>query len=139
MGGGDQAARRRDQDIHARERLAVQINISTRHGHISQETRSKIEEKVGKLTRLNDHISALGVTLDLEHPDDPKVELRVSVERAEEIVASDQAGTLWGSLDSVIHKAEQQLRKFKDKVKGQHHPGHRHTEVPPVDEPASDN
>ena len=116
--------------------MAVLINISTRHGHISQETRTKVEEKVGNLTRLNDHISALDVTLDLEHADDPKVELRVKVERADELVARDQVGTLWGSLDSVIHKVEQQLRKFKDKVKGQHHPGHRHTEVPPADETA---
>lgn len=112
----------------------MQINISTRHGHISQETKGKIEEKVSKLTRLNDHISFLTVTLDLGHADDPKVELHVQVERAEEIVAHDQAGTLWGSLDSVIHKVEQQLRKFKEKVKGTYHPGHRHTEIPPADE-----
>ena len=37
----------------------VQINISTRHGHISDETQEKINEKLEKLPRIYDRISAI--------------------------------------------------------------------------------
>ncbi len=107
----------------------MQINVSTRHGHLSQETQEKITEKIAKLSRLFERLTAAEVTIELGNRDDPTVEVRVSVERAEHFVAADRSGNLLASVDGVIHKLEQQLRKHKEKIKGHRTPGHRHQEV----------
>lgn len=96
----------------------MQINISTRHGHLSSETQDKITSKVDKLRRFNDRLSAVDVTVDLEHTETPSVEVRVSVEKSSDFVATDQHGSLLAALDSCLHKVEQQLKKHKEKVVG---------------------
>jgi len=101
----------------------VQINISTRHGQLSPASQETITEKVSKLTRLFERITAVEVTIDLEHDDKPAVELRVAAEKTEDFVATDSSESLLSALDSTIHKMEQQLRKHKEKLKD-HHRGH---------------
>lgn len=96
----------------------MQINISTRHGHLSQATQEKITEKVEKLTRFNDRLTVTEVIVDLEHKETPSVEFRVSVEKAEDFVATDENESLIAAVDSCLHKVEQQLRKHKEKLVG---------------------
>lgn len=96
----------------------MQINISTRHGHLSSETQEKITSKVDKLRRFSDRLSAVNVTVDLEHTDKPNVEVRVSVEKSSDFVATDQHGSLMSAMDSCLHKVEQQLKKHKEKLVG---------------------
>lgn len=95
----------------------MQVNISTRHGQLSPASQETISEKVSKLTRLFERITGVEVTIDLEHTEKPEVELRVTAERTEDFVATDQAESLLAALDSTIHKMEQQLRKHKEKLK----------------------
>jgi putative sigma-54 modulation protein len=103
----------------------VQIKISTRHGHISDETQDKIMEKLEKLPRLYDRMSSMEVTVDLERRDLPSVDLKVSAKH-HEFVAASQRGELLASIDEVVEKMEQQLRKHKDKVQDRHRgPSHR--------------
>jgi putative sigma-54 modulation protein len=91
----------------------VQIRISIRHGSLSEETQAKIRAKVEKLTRLFDRLTAIEVTIDLERRDEPNVDLRVSAEHRHDFVASIRSNDLLGSIDLVMHKLEQQLRKYK--------------------------
>lgn len=98
----------------------MQINISTRHGHISEATRDKITAKLEKLSRLFERLTAIELTVDLEHEDDPLLDLKVSAEHKHDFVATDRGGTLMASLDNCIHKLEQQLRKYKEKVLDRH-------------------
>ena len=70
----------------------MQINISTRHGHLSTESQEKITQRVEKLLRFNDRLTATEVTVDLGHAETPSVEFRVSVEKAEDFVATDEIG-----------------------------------------------
>ena len=107
----------------------MQINLSTRHGQLSAETREKITEKLKKISRFYERLTAVELTVDVEHPESLSVELRVSVERADDFIATDTSESLNGSIDRVIHKIEQQLRKHKEKLKGHRTPGHRHQEV----------
>jgi len=95
----------------------VQVRISARHGHLSAETQEKITEKVEKLRRFYDRVTAIEVTADLEHIESPRVELRVSVEHTDNFVATDSSTSVMAALDGVIHKIEQQLRKHKDKCR----------------------
>lgn len=104
----------------------MQIEISIRHGHVSEETQATIEAKVEKLTRFFDRISAIEVTIDLEHPPTPSVDLRVSAKHKHDFVATQQSDNLMAAVDNVVEKMEQQLRKHKEKVQTRHRGiGHR--------------
>lgn len=98
----------------------MQVKITARHGHLSETSQEKIRGKVEGLPRLFERLTAIEVTVDLEHQGDPIVDLRVSAEHKHDFHASEQNGDLWGSLDAVIHKVEQQLRKYKQKVQDHH-------------------
>ena len=103
----------------------MQINISTRHGHVSEETRTRVSEKLEKLNRFFDRISSIEATIDLERRDAPSVDLQVSVKQ-KDFLATGQTEELMASIDLVIDKMEQQLRKHKEKVQHRHrNSGHR--------------
>jgi putative sigma-54 modulation protein len=108
----------------------VQINISARHGHLSAETQDKIRDKLEKLRRLYDRISAIAATVDLENPESRRVELRVSVERNDDFVSSESAASVMAALDGATHKIEQQLRKHKDKRRDRRSQGLGRVELP---------
>jgi putative sigma-54 modulation protein len=98
----------------------VQVNISARHGHLSDATKEKITAKMEKLARLFERLSAIDVTVDLEHEANPSVDVRVSAEHKHDFVATEQSAGLMAAVDSVIHKLEHQLRKYKEKVQDHH-------------------
>ncbi len=98
----------------------MQIKISTRHGHLSDATRSKIAGKVEKMGRLFERLTSIEVTVDLEREQSPSVDVQVSAERTNDFVATDENANLLAALDGAIHKIEQQLRKCKEKVKDHH-------------------
>ena len=109
----------------------MQIRISTRHGNVSEQTQSEIRAKAEKLTRFFDRLTAIEVTIDLEHGDEPGVDLRVSAEHKHDFVATNRSNDLMGSIDQVIHKLEQQLRKYKQKIQDRHRsPGSRQQGIP---------
>lgn len=109
----------------------MQINISVRHGHLSSATQEKISEKVDHVRRFYDRISAIAVTVDLEHPEKPSVEMVVSAEHHEDFVAQDAAESLLAAVDSVLHKVEMQIRKYKEKLTDRRATGHKHVETTP--------
>ena len=97
----------------------VQMNTSIRHGHVSDATQAVIREKLEKLTRLYDRISAIEITVDLEHRDQPAVDLKVSAKK-HDFVAAVQAENLLAAVDAAADKMEQQLRKHKEKIQDRH-------------------
>ncbi len=117
----------------------MQVNISVRHGHLSDATRSKITAKVQKLARLFERLSAIEVTVDLEHEQTPSVDVQVSAEHKHDFVATEQSTSVMAALDSVIHKLEGQLRKYKEKVQDRHRTAApRHGETAPELESGSE-
>jgi len=98
----------------------VQVNISARHGHLSDATREKITAKVEKVARLFERILAIEVTIDLQNEQNPSVDVRISAEHKHDFVATETSTSLMAALDGVIHKLEQQLRKYKEKVQDHH-------------------
>ena len=98
----------------------MQIKISARHGHLSDTTREKMSAKVERLARLFERLLAIEVTVDLEHEQNPSVDIRVSAEHKHDFVAAEQSTSLMAAVDGVIHKLEQQLRKYKEKVQDHH-------------------
>ncbi len=109
----------------------MQIRISTRHGNLSEETRSRITAKLEKLGRVFERLTAIEVTVDLERRDDPEVDLRVSAEHKHDFVATDRSGELMASIDQALHKVEMQIRKYKEKIQDRHRGSNpRQAEVP---------
>ena len=113
----------------------MELNISARHGDLGAPTQEKIKEKLQKLKRLFDRISAIHMTVDLENRDAVNVEVRVSAGHTPDFVASGSGSELFVTLDRVVHKLEQQLRKHKQKIQtGHRQPGRKESETSIVDE-----
>ena len=108
----------------------MQTTISARHGHLSPGTQEKISEKVETLRKFFDRLTAISVTVDLEHRERAILELRVRAEHHDEFVAVAEADTIFAALDGVIEKMEHQLRRFKERLKEHRAVGHKHLEPP---------
>ena len=108
----------------------MHINISARHGHLSSGTQQKIEEKVDKLQRYFDRLTAIQVTVNLEHRETPTVEVQVSAEHSEAFVATATSSDVMSALDGTLHKIEQQIRRYKDKRTERRTKALKHLEVP---------
>jgi putative sigma-54 modulation protein len=112
----------------------VQIQISARHGHLSDASQERIAEKFEKLLRIFDRLASIEVTIDLEDSAAPQVDVKVSAEHKHDFVAHHQSDNLMGSIDAVVHRLEQQLRKYKEKVQERHRnsdPRHREAAAEP--------
>jgi putative sigma-54 modulation protein len=122
--------RTRLRGAFARGAISVVINIAARHGRLSESTQVKITAKLEKMSRLFERLTSIEVTIDLAHPEDPEIDLRVSAEHKHDFVATERAGDLMATLDGAIHKIEQQLRRYKQKVQEHRGPGLRQQPVP---------
>jgi len=98
----------------------VQIKLSTRHGHLSEASQAKISAKAGKLLRIFERLTSIEVIVDLKEENRPKVDLQVSAEHKHDFVASEKSEELMTAVDAAVHKMEQQLRKYKEKVQERH-------------------
>jgi putative sigma-54 modulation protein len=98
----------------------VQVQVSTRHGHLSDASRERIAAKAEKLLRIFDRLTTIEVIVDLTDSNAPRVDLKVSAEHKHDFVAHDQSDELMTSVDTVVHRLEQQLRKYKEKVQERH-------------------
>ncbi len=117
----------------------VPINISTRHGHLSEAAQDKIREKLDRLPRYNDRISAMTVTVDLEHEEKVRVDLKATA-KGGEFAATAEAESLLAAIDALVEKMEHQLRKAKEKEVDRHrHPGETKRSPNDAASPASDD
>ena len=98
----------------------MQIELSTRHGHLSEASQDRIKAKAEKLLKIFDRLTAIEIIVDLTDSATPRVDLKVSAEHKHDFVAHDQSDSLMGSVDTVVHRLEQQLRKYKEKVQERH-------------------
>lgn len=99
----------------------MQINISTRHGHLSEGAQGKITEKVEKIGKFIERITHIDVVVDLEKADHPSVEILVQTEhKGKEFKASHESNELFGSVDQAMDKIVQQIKKFKEKLTSHH-------------------
>jgi putative sigma-54 modulation protein len=98
----------------------VHIEITTRHGSLEPEQQSYLNDKAQKLLKYFGRLMAIEVEVD-RRKHDWLVEIFVSAEHKHDIVARETADTVEAAMDSCLHKAEQQLRRYKERV--QNHKG----------------
>jgi putative sigma-54 modulation protein len=115
----------------------VQISISVRHGHLSEASQEKLTARAEKLARFFERLMAIEVTVDLQDEQAPQVDINVSAEHRHDFVAHCKSETLLGAFDGAVQKLEQQLRKYKERVRDRHRggtPRQADAEVPVQDE-----
>lgn len=93
----------------------MQIKITARHGHISEATQQFIREKAEKLLHYFQRLMMIEVLVDFKE-DDTLVEVLVSAEHKHDFVASERNKDILAAVDLVLHKLEQQVRKYKEKI-----------------------
>ena len=97
----------------------MQIKISARHGHLSDELQDHIREKANKLLHYFQRIMMIEVTVEVKD-EEKLVEFLVSAEHKHDFVASDRNKDLLAAIDLVLAKLESQIRKYKEKVQNHH-------------------
>ena len=93
----------------------MQVAITCRHGTISDGVRGYITTKSEKLLTYFERVSAIQVTVIFEK-DRVKSEILVDVEHRHDFVASDVGDDVMATFDKALHKMEQQVRKYKEKL-----------------------
>jgi putative sigma-54 modulation protein len=93
----------------------VQVSVTCRHGSITDEVRDYITRKSEKLLTFFERVFAISVTVDVGK-DRVSVELLVDTEHRHNFVARDEGDEVPGTFDRVLHKMEQQIKKYKEKI-----------------------
>lgn len=123
-----------------RESASVQLDISIRHGRLSEASQAKLKSKAEKLGRYFERLTAIEIIVDLSDEQSPQVDVKVSAEHKHDFVAHHKSENLMKSFESAVQKIEQQLRKYKEKVQERHrNPQSRRQELTPADAEAEEN
>ena len=93
----------------------MQVAITCRHGNVSGDVQEHITRKVEKLLTYFERVTAIGVTVDFEG-DRIEVEILVDAEHRHNFVASDMGEDVLSTFERALHKMEQQIRKYKEKI-----------------------
>lgn len=93
----------------------MQIKISARHGHLSEDAQQFIRDKAEKLLHFFNRLTMIEVTVDLQA--EPKVvEMVVQAEHKHDFVARETHHDILAAFDKVLEKLEAQLRRYKEKI-----------------------
>ncbi len=98
----------------------MQIEISTRHGELEPDQHRYLHDKAEKLLKYFGRLMAIEIAVD--HGKHAwNVEILVSAEHKHDFVARESGATPEAAMDQCVHKIEQQLRRYKERV--QNHKG----------------
>ncbi len=93
----------------------MQIKISTRHGHLNEETQQLIRDKAEKLLHYFERLTMIEVTVDLQNSV-KLVEFVVQAEHKHDFVAPARHAELLTAVDMALAKLEGQIRRYKEKI-----------------------
>jgi putative sigma-54 modulation protein len=97
----------------------VRIQITARHGALEPEAQTYLHDKAEKLLKYFDRLMAIEIEAD-HQKHEWQVEILVSAEHKHDIVARDKASTPEAAMDLCLHKVENQLRRYKERVQDHH-------------------
>jgi putative sigma-54 modulation protein len=106
----------RTRDWNSRRPPAVQIKLSARHGHLTDDHQREIRQKVEKLLHIFDRISMIDVTIDLGDKVFKRVEILVDAEHKHDFVARDQHEDLMAAVDLTVDRIKHQVHRYKEKI-----------------------
>ncbi len=94
----------------------MEICITTRHGSISDDAFSLIQQKVEKLGKFYDRVSLIEIMIDPPRKGESGVEMKICADRANDFFARGSGHNVLSAVENVIQKLEQQLRKYKERL-----------------------
>lgn len=98
----------------------MQIEVSSRHGAVKPAAHEYMVRKAEKLLTYFERVTAINVTVDFgdekAKDDRVKVEILVDAEHKHNFVAADDAAEVNVAFDQAMHKMEQQIKKYKEKL-----------------------
>lgn len=98
-----------------KERFVVQVAITCKHGQLSGNQQDYIKRKSEKLLTYFERVTAINVTTTFENGG-VRVEILVDAEHKHNFVANDSGDDVIPTFDVALHKMEQQIRKYKEKI-----------------------
>jgi putative sigma-54 modulation protein len=93
----------------------VQIEITARHGSLNSDQQGYLHAKAEKLRKYFGRLMAIEVEAD-HRKNGWLVEVFVSAEHRHDFVAREEAATPEAAMDQCVHKVEEQLRRYKERV-----------------------
>jgi len=96
--------------------MAVQIKLSARHGHLSDDHQKDIRHRAEKLLHIFDRITMIEVTVDLGDKIFKKVEILVDAEHKHDFIAHDQHEELMAAVDLAVERIKHQIHRYKEKI-----------------------
>ena len=96
----------------------MRLQVTARHGHVSDSVRTYAEEKLSKLDRRLHDLALVELTLSREHnpsiADDHLAEVVVHT-KGPNIVVHGSATTYEAAIDRLLDKLERQVERYRDK------------------------
>lgn len=93
----------------------MQIKISARHGHLTEEHQAQIREKMEKLLHFFDRITMIEVTTDTTNGD-KWCEIKVDAEHKHDFVSHSTHEDLMTAVNVSLDKMKQQIKHYKERA-----------------------
>ena len=93
----------------------MQVAITCKHGTLSASNHEYMTRKAEKLLTYFERVTAINVTTTFEKLR-VRVEILVDAEHKHNFVAVEEGDDLVPTFDVALHKMEQQIRKYKEKI-----------------------
>ena len=104
----------------------MQVAITCKHGQLSSNQQEYINRKSEKLLTYFERVTAIHVTTTLDKGR-VRVEILVDAEHKHNFVATEVGDDVIPTFDVTLHKMEQQIRRYKEKIQD-------HRRDPPMNE-----
>lgn len=113
----------------------MQIKVSVRHGHLSDEHQQLVRAKAEKLLHFFDRLTQIEVVVDLKFEHRIDVEFHAWAEHKHEFVAHESNAELLPALDLALDKVVHQIHRYKEKIQDHRRdvPTGQLADPPPVD------
>jgi putative sigma-54 modulation protein len=97
----------------------VQVAITCKHGQLGANQQEYITRKAEKLLTYFERVTAINVTVTFDNGR-VRVEILVDAEHKHNFVANDSGDDVSPTFDVAMHKMEQQIRKYKERIQNHH-------------------
>ena len=97
----------------------MQVAITCKHGQLGANQQEYITRKAEKLLTFFERVTAINVTVTFENGG-VRVEILVDAEHKHDFVADDAGDDVSPTFDGALHKMEQQIRKYKERIQDHH-------------------
>ena len=97
----------------------MQVAITCKHGQLGANQQEYMTRKAEKLLTFFERVTAINVTVTFENGR-VRVEILVDAEHKHDFVADDVGDDVSPTFDGALHKMEQQIRKYKEKIQDHH-------------------